>query len=361
MKNGNEPKETLGGVREILSEKSFDNPTYLGISYFLRDLFFFGLIMFLIWNVDSWYFLLPLWTFAGLSIASLFIIGHDSAHGSLFKSEKLSYWIGQIAMLPSLHAYNQWAYGHNRIHHGHTIKLKGDFVWHPITPNQYKKFGLLRKGFHRLAWSAFGAGIYYLVEIWLKGMVLFTAPMKEALRDKLLMLAFAFGSAGAVFYFGGNSPLGFNAQLGAWFFLKVWLLPFISWNYFIGVSVYVHHIRPEVPWKEADEWTPFYGQMRGTVNYHVPGFLNFFMHNIFIHSPHHVHMKIPFYKLGVALEEIKVHYGKYVVERESLWKDYFESTSKCKLIDPDTGRWMTYSEAFNDEDESEAELDTVAT
>lgn len=360
MKNTGQ-KETLGSVREILTESSFDNPTHLGVLYFLRDLAIFSFVIFLLWNTETWYLLPFLWVFAGLTIASLFIIGHDAAHGALFKSERVAYWIGQIAMLPSLHAYNQWAYGHNRIHHGHTIKFKGDFVWHPVSPEQYKKFGLFRKAFHRIAWSSLGGGIYYLVEIWLKGMVLFTAPLKEALRDKLLMLAFALGSAGAVFYFGGKTSIGFNAGLGAWFFVKVWLIPFISWNYFMGITVYVHHIRPDVPWKSSEEWTPFYGQMRGTVNYHVPAWLNFFMHNIYIHSPHHVHMKIPFYRLPQALEEIKAHYAPYVVERESIWKDYFESTSKCKLMDTNTGRWMTYNEAFSDEDEPEGELDTVAT
>ncbi|EPG76203.1 stearoyl-CoA 9-desaturase [Leptospira fainei serovar Hurstbridge str. BUT 6] len=347
------PKETLGSVREIISQKSFDNPTYKGILYFIRDLAVFAFTIFLLWNVESWYILPFLWILVGLSISSLFIIGHDAAHGALFKSERLSYWIGQIAMLPSLHAYTQWAYGHNRIHHGHTIKLKGDVVWHPITPKQYRSFGLLRKGFHRIAWSVFGGGIYYLVEIWLKGMVIFTAPLKEALRDKIIMLTFAFGSAAAVFYFGGKTANGFDNSLGAWFLLKVWILPFLSWNYFIGITVYVHHIHAEIPWKGSKDWSPFYGQMMGTVNYHIPGFLNFFLHNIFIHSPHHVHMKIPFYRLGHALQEMKVHYSSFIQERKSIFKDYFRSTSRCKLMDEKTGCWMTYSEAFDDEDESE--------
>lgn len=38
-----------------------------------------------------------------------------------------------------------------------------------------------------------------MIEIWFKGMVLFTAPLKEAKRDKLIMLSFAFISSGLVF------------------------------------------------------------------------------------------------------------------------------------------------------------------
>ncbi len=39
-KTNHSPKETLGSVREILSDETFANPAYKGVSYFLRDLFF---------------------------------------------------------------------------------------------------------------------------------------------------------------------------------------------------------------------------------------------------------------------------------------------------------------------------------
>lgn len=61
--------------------------------------------------------------------------------------------------------------------------------------------------------------------------------------------------------------------------------------------------------------------------------------------PHHVHMKIPFYNLKRALNEIKVIYGDYVLERNTILGDYLKSTSLCKVIDSDTGKWMTYREA----------------
>ncbi|EKO97801.1 fatty acid desaturase [Leptospira interrogans] len=345
-KTNHSPKETLGSVREILSDETFANPAYKGVSYFLRDLFFFVIVTVLLWNVDSWYVLPFLWFFAGMIISALFVVGHDCAHEALFKSKFLQYWIGQIAMLPSLHAYNQWGYGHNRIHHGHTIKRQADFVWHPTTKEEYSEFRIFKKLMHRFFWSIWGGGFYYMIEIWFKGMVLFTAPLKEAKRDKLIMLSFAFISSGLVFYFGASSIPGvFDIGTGLWMFTKVCLIPFIAWNYFMGITVYVHHIHSEIPWKTKEEWTPFYGQMKGTVNYHINPIMNFFFHNIFIHMPHHVHMKIPFYNLKRALNEIKVIYGDYVLERNTILGDYLKSTSLCKVIDSDTGKWMTYREA----------------
>ncbi|TGL73864.1 fatty acid desaturase [Leptospira yasudae] len=362
MNSGSSPKETLGSVRETLSDGTFANPAYKGIGYFLRDLFFFGVAITLLWHIDTWYLLPFLWFFAGMTIAALFVVGHDCAHEALFENRFLRYWIGQIAMLPSLHAYNQWAYGHNRIHHGHTIKRQGDFVWHPATAEEYAKFGIFKKMMHRFFWSAWGGGFYYMIEVWLKGMVFFTAPLKEAGRDKWIMLSFAFISSGLVFYFGGSANGVFDAGAGFWMFTKVCLVPFIAWNYFMGITVYVHHIHSEIPWKTKDEWTPFYGQMKGTINYHIHPVMNFFFHNIFIHMPHHVHMKIPFYNLKRALNEIKAVYGDHVLERDTIFGDYFKSTSLCKVIDSETGKWMTYREARNvandttDADDEELEI-----
>lgn len=340
-------KMSLNQVREILSDEVFENPTYKGVLYFLRDLAFFGVVFSLLTLVESWYLLPFLWFLAGLSISSLFVIGHDCAHGALFKSERLNYILGQIAMLPSLHAYHQWAYGHNRIHHGHTIKLKGDFVWHPVSPEEYAKYNILQKLFHKLSWSAWGAGFYYLWEIWFKGMILYTAPTPEAKRDKKIVLSFLFLITGLVVYFSGRNEFGFSYLSALWGFMKLILIPFIVWNYFIGFTVYVHHIGKDIPWKEREEWTPFYGQMIGTINYHVNKLYNFFVHNIYIHSPHHVHMKIPCYNLPLALKEMKAHFPEYVKERTTLLSDYWKNTKLCKLMNFQTGEWMTYKEAKN--------------
>ena len=341
------PISTLGAVRETFSKETFDNPNYKGLFYFFRDLIFFGISVIWLFHLETWYLLPFAWFFVGLTISGLFVIGHDCAHGALFKSEKLSYFVGQIAMLPSLHAFHQWAYGHNRVHHGHTIKINSDFVWHPVGPEEYQKFNLFQKLFHRISWSAFGSGIYYLWEIWLKGMIVYNAPIKEAKRDKMLVLFFAIIVSGYSLYLGGYSSQEFKISQALWMWFKLVFMPFLVWNYFIGFTVYVHHIGESIPWKYREDWSPFYGQVVGTVNYKVNPIYNFFVHNIYIHSPHHVHMKIPFYNLPRALDEMKKEYKPFIQERKSLIKDYVKNTSKCKLMNFETGEWMTYKQAIN--------------
>lgn len=335
-------KESLVSVRENLTSEVYENPTWKGLAYFFRDSILFGLVVWGILNTNEWYFLLPLWILAGFTISGLFVIGHDAAHGALFKSKRLNWWIGQIAMLPSLHAFHQWAYGHNRVHHGHTVKLEGDFVWHPVSPDKYKSYNLFQKTMHRIYWSFLGAGPYYLIEVWLKGMVVFTAPTQGASRDKWLMIGFAALSSVGVVYYGGTTDQGFNLSAGLWLFTKLQLIPFILWNYIMGFTIYVHHINSEIPWKKGKDWSPFYGQMMGTFNYHVPKWFNFFIHNIYIHVPHHVHMRIPFYHLPQALDQIKSVYGDYVTERTTIFKDYWNSTKNCKLYDSEESKWVAY-------------------
>ncbi|MCB1322310.1 MAG: fatty acid desaturase [Leptospiraceae bacterium] len=340
-----ERRLTWKSIRDSIPVEAYENPTLPGLLYFARDLLCFGIVFTLLYRAESWYWLPVLWLLAALSISSLFVIGHDAAHGALFKSKRLAYWIGQLAMLPSLHAYNQWCYGHNRVHHGHTIKLKGDFVWHPVSPEEYRKKNWFGRMLHRLYWSPVGAGPYYLLEIWLKGMLLYTAPQKGALRDKLLVIGFALSVSAVLIYTGGQSPAGFDIAAGLWMWAKVFLVPFIGWNYTMGFTVYVHHINANIPWKERSDWSPAYGQLFGTVNYHIPAVFNFFLHDIYIHMPHHVQVRIPFYNLKKALAGIKSVYGDFVIERATPFRDYLRSTRACKLFDSRTGRWYRYADA----------------
>ena len=337
-------RETLTSVRQILPQDVYDAPLWKGLYYVFRDLVLFILFSYLIVKTDSIYLLVPLWVLQGLSILALFQLGHDIAHGALFKSRTLSWWLGQLCFLPALNPYHQWVYGHNGIHHGNTSKLKGDLAWHPRSSDRYLKMSRLDKFLHRIYWSAYGAGIYYAFKMWLQGLILFPAPNWKAKRDILLVIIFALTGTAASIYIGGHQNGGFSLAEGLWLFTKLQLVPFALWNYTIGIIVYVNHINEKILWKKEDEWTQFYGQMRATTVYHLPSYINFFAHNIMVHVPHHVHTKIPFYNLPKALRAIKDEYGDCLLESNTFWKDYFHSTSRCKLIDSETGNWIGYEQ-----------------
>lgn len=340
------PARTLGEVIKALPPECYENPTWKGLAYLLRDWVVYGSVAAgLLW-FDHPLVLIPLWLLSALAISALFILGHDAAHGALFKSARLNYVLGQLAMLPALHVYEAWVFGHNRLHHGHTVRREMDFVWHPLAPEQYAALPTWRKLLHRVEWSALGAGLYYLLEVYWKKMIWFTPPEKIRpgyRRDLAIVAGFlALQSAGLVA--AGAAVYG-TAAGALWMWVKVFLVPWVLWNYTIGAVVYVHHIDDAIAWHARRDWTKFKGQMEGTTIFRVPRWINFFFHNIMIHVPHHVDMRIPFYGLPRAGETILERFGDVVQERRFGLRDYLRSTRACKLYDFDRGRWTGYPTA----------------
>ncbi len=340
-------KPTLADAVRVIPAQCYDNPTWKGLAWLTRDLLVYGVIVAALIASDSLVLLIPLWILAALAISALFILGHDAAHGSLFQSGRLNYLVGQLAMLPSLHLFEAWVFGHNRIHHGHTTRQLMDYVWHPLTPQEYEALSPRAKLAHKLKWSWLGAGIYYLHEIWWEKMIWKFVPHERARkavrRDRIVVGSYAAFVSGALLVGGFAAYGGVSGALWTW--VKVFGIPFLLWNYSIGFAVYVHHISQDISWHKRRDWDKFRGQVEGTTVIHFPAWLNFFYHNIFLHVAHHVDMRIPFYGLPAANRALLEHFGDAIVERNYALGDYLATTKSCKLFDFDAGGWIRYEEA----------------
>jgi omega-6 fatty acid desaturase (delta-12 desaturase) len=301
-----------------------------------------GLVVF-----DQWWQVLGLWLLSALVVSGLFILGHDAAHGSLFESRRLNKITGRILFLPSLHVYEAWVLGHNRIHHGHTVREGMDFVWHPLTVDQFRDLGRLARVRHRLEWSCFGAGPYYLREVWWNKMMSFTAPEKirsVIRRDRALVLAWlvlASAAAATVAVWRGGGIVE-----AIWFPVKVVVIPFLGFTQMIGWTVHVHHVRPDIRWWPRREWTRWKGQIEGTTVLRMPRLLNLlFFHDIFIHVPHHVDTRIPFHQLDRATKAIEEAFPGTIIDEKFRPAQYVRATRVCKLYDFEAGTWLPYSTA----------------
>ena len=120
-----------------------------------RDLLLYALVLTGIVLSPAWWVTLPLVLLAGLTVAALFVLGHDAAHGVLTDDNRLN----NGARTPSAGARRS------------TFSRRGcsvttasttvtpcdegmDFVWHPVTVDQYRDMGsLLRRLRHRMEWS----------------------------------------------------------------------------------------------------------------------------------------------------------------------------------------------------------------
>ena len=132
-----------------------------------------------------------------IAIARLFVIGHDACHGSYTKYDWLNKVIGRIAFLPSLTPFSLWDVGHNVAHHGFT-NLKGrDQVWVPMSAEEWQQASKARRVMERIYRSGFGQGLYYLIEMWWKKLILPTKKHVGVRRaifwwDNVLVLSVGF-------------------------------------------------------------------------------------------------------------------------------------------------------------------------
>jgi omega-6 fatty acid desaturase (delta-12 desaturase) len=296
--------------------------------------------------VDTWWALPILWALAGLGVAGLFVLGHDASHGALVESRRVNRTIGRLCMLPSAHVEAAWDLGHNRIHHGYTTRQDFDFVWHPMTVDEYRALGLVGRLRHRFEWSFLGSGAYYAHSVWLGKMWLFRGGGKRQGtidRDKAVVAAVsALMVTGAVVV--GALTGGWATAI--WLPLTMFVIPLLVFFQIIGWTVYVHHVAPDIRWWPKREWSQFKGQMESTTVLHLPRLVNrLWMHNIMVHVPHHVDTRIPFHRLPQAADAIAAAYPDTVRESNASIRRFWHSTRTCKLYDFDAGRWLPYSAA----------------
>jgi omega-6 fatty acid desaturase (delta-12 desaturase) len=338
----------LRAVQRTIPAACHVRSTCRGLAAAARDLALLALVTTVLVRSDAWWVLIPAWAVAASTISGLFVLGHDAAHGALFDQPWLNGLVGRIVMLPSLHALSVWAYGHNRIHHAFTVCQGLDFVWHPVTPAQFRRLPRVARWLHRVEWSAAGSGVYYLRAMWWGKIVRGRPParLRAAFRRDRLLVA-------AVLLLGLAALAGRGARAGgtagaAWMCLKVWGVPWLLWNAAIGWAVYIHHIAPTVRWYPRRTWTKFRGQVEGGTVFRLPPWLNVFWHNIFVHVPHHVDPRIPYYHLPRAAAALQAAFGDAIAERPYRLRDYVRTTRRCKLYDFARGEWRGYDAAVED-------------
>jgi acyl-lipid omega-6 desaturase (Delta-12 desaturase) len=339
LENAHHPVHPTGlkPALDVIPAHCYQRSTARGLGLVARDLTLYlaaiaGLVM-----TDNPLLLVPLWLLAAVSVSGLFVLGHDAAHDALFDSHRLNLIVSRLTMLPSLHATEIWIFGHNRVHHGHTLRQGMDFVWHPLTLADYQALGPVRRLRHRLEWGPFGSGAYYAREVWWNKMVRFTPPARWARamrRDQALVSAFALATLGAA--------LAMQGPGGLWTWTKTIVIPFVLFCQVIGWVVYVHHIEPGIRWWPRRQWNRFRGQVEGTTVLWGPPGWELFFHWIMVHVPHHVDMRVPCYRLAEAARAIATEFPDDVVQRRISIRRYLRSVRSCKLHDFETGTWSRY-------------------
>ena len=280
---------------------------------------------------------------AGFVIGRLFIIGHDACHQSLTAHRGLNRWIGRLTFLPSLTPYSLWDAGHNVVHHGLTNLKGADFVWAPLTLDEYRALPRGRRWLERAYRSGWGSGLYYFYEMWWRKM-LFPSRKEMPTRRRIFVLDGLLVSGFGVVWIATFAVIAHATHQSVSLLITLGVIvPFLFWCTMMGFVVYVHHTHQNVSWYDTREaWSrsqPFVSTtVHLTFQYGIGGLL----HHIMEHTAHHVDMSIPLYRLREAQAALERQLpGRIVIQRFS-WRWYRDTARCCKLYDFHRHAWTDF-------------------
>jgi acyl-lipid omega-6 desaturase (Delta-12 desaturase) len=280
-------------------------------------------------------------------LSTLFVIGHDACHDAFVPYRWLNALLARIAFLPSWHSYAGWQHTHNHVHHVWTNLRQKDYVWVPLSKEEYDRLPGWRRALHRRYRSLPGLGVYYFLEVYLPKIIF---PAKEYrgrksawrfLADDLLVASFIAAQAGFLAYapswFGTPCPILESLFFGQW-------LPFTIWNWLIAFLILLHHTHPRIPWfDDSQEWSFYNGQIRGTCHVIFPSPINWFIHNIMEHTAHHADSRVPLYHLAAAQKSVQQAFSGDIVEHRFSLRGFHYLLKVCQLYDYRNHRWMNWA------------------
>jgi omega-6 fatty acid desaturase (delta-12 desaturase) len=277
----------------------------------------------------------------GLSIAMLFVVGHDAAHNSFTRSRTLNQVLGRLAFLPALHAFSLWDLSHNRTHHRYNSIRGIDYVWEPMTRADFARCPVLRRALYRFYRTPVGVAFYYLPGLWAPRLfvplpsVIGRVRLVYCLDSALVILALALQVTGVIAV-GGlfGKAASISVLLGV-------ALPFLVWNGAVSFVIFLHHTHPAVRWyRDEAAWKQHAGAVHGTVCVRFPPPFDAIALGIMEHGAHHHASGVPLYNLSRMQRALEERVA--VVTWRFSWPGYVRICRRCKLYDYEVGRWLPF-------------------
>jgi omega-6 fatty acid desaturase (delta-12 desaturase) len=260
-----------------------------------------------------------------------FIVFHDCAHGSFLATKRGNLWLGRLTAFLVFQPFANWRHNH-AVHHGTAGDLdrRGTGDVPTLTVEEYASRGWKQRLGYRLFRSPavmFGIGPIWSLMI---GPRIWSKNQRPRMRHSVWLTNLALLVViGAIFWLVGpvawllvQMPTAIVAgTMGVWMF-------------------YVQHQFEDVYWESTDEWCYDAAALRGSSYLKLPKLLQFFTGNIGLHHVHHLSAKVPNYNLQRAHDQNDVFRDVPVLTaRDGL------RAIRLKLIDPESGRLLTWREA----------------
>ena len=341
-------------LRRLASPAAPSHSTWIGVAFAAADylVFYAGAAVFIV--APWWPAKLAGVVVSGVAVATLFALAHDAAHGSLAASRGMNRVLATLCFLPSWYPYTPWIRGHNHLHHGWTNVAECDYSWQPVSPTAYRAMPRWRRAVERVYRSWWGLWAHSIVEIWWKHMAMPRESDRRYLNARHLAadraLVVSILAAHITLYWlvapewstvaGGGSLPGWAIVLGAV------VAPWWIFHVMFSVVTFLHHTHPGVRWVRTKRESSFFtGQVRATVHVELPQWVELLLHNITVHSAHHVDPRIPFRELPPAQRRMEAALGNDVIIERWSPRLFLEVTRSCQLYDYDTHQWRRFGSA----------------
>jgi omega-6 fatty acid desaturase (delta-12 desaturase) len=268
---------------------------------------------------------------AAAFLVRLFMLQHDCGHGSLFASRGLNDAFGRVLGVLTLTPYGYWQASHAN-HHGTSGNLDRRELGaiELMTVEEYQSrstVGRFLYRFYRHPMVLFAIGPAYMFFLQHRLPIGMMADRKAWISVMGTNLGMALVLATGILVFGA---VPFLAVYGGTVFLAaaagVWLF-------------YVQHQFEQTSWARQESWNLHEAALNGSSFYDLPRPLAWLTANIGVHHVHHLHSRIPFYRLGDALKDYPELRGySRLGMRESL------SCARLTLWDEAAGRMIGFRE-----------------
>jgi omega-6 fatty acid desaturase (delta-12 desaturase) len=310
----------LSSLRRSLFDLATSVVPYLALS----------VVMYACLDFSVWITLALAFPAAGFLLRT-FIVFHDCAHGSFLGTKRANVWLGRFTGLLVLQPFGNWRHTH-AVHHGTSGDLDrrgtGDIM--TLTVGEYRSQPWNQRLGYRLFRNPFV--MFGLGPIWsmMVSPRVWSGKMRRRQRRSVLetdlVLAIIVGAMVLI------------VGLQAWILVQI---PAFILAATAGVWLfYVQHQFEDAYWESSGRWSYADAALRGSSYLKLPKVAQFFTGNIGLHHVHHLSAKIPNYNLQRAHDEIDVFHGV----PELTFRDALHSV-RLKLIDPESGRLLTWSEA----------------
>lgn len=320
---------------------------YPTVDYALYLACAFGVIWF-----QSWWAKLALSAVAmPIMVSRLFVLGHDLAHRTLAENKTVNAFFGRLVFIPTLHTFSLWELYHNVYHHGFSNVRKKDYSQAPLSPEEYRAKPALGRLIYRIERSAFGHGLWVLLEHILPRMffpkeryidrkrTIYTVDSVFVLAANALQVAAWILLSGHLAEVHGRAAMSPLAVI-----LLTFVLPFAVFSWLFGWVIYFQHTGPEVPWyRDKTDLNYMEHQKSVTPDWHFPHWFGWAFHFIHVHTAHHVYARIPAYHLPAAQRELIGKSPELISRKRFTFPAYFDIIRRCKLYDFERRQWCDFA------------------